>query len=1522
MGEPWIDPESWSLSSIGFPRTAIVLAVCGLVIVLAAVASTGQGSPDSEWSASDLGTTASLLDVAQPDGSHVYAVGEAGTVFGSSDGGESWHQLDPGTGEDLYAVSFTDAETGWVAGEAGTVSYTDDGGETWTARDTGLEDSRIRGLSFVDAEHGWAVGYDGVLDLILHTEDGGQSWTQQQASQESLGLLDVSFADREHGIAVSTWGGNYWTQDGGQTWINALYPSIDASSVDHASPQEAFVTGDVGLYRTNDGGITWSHLTDFDRSINDVAATQNTILVVGDDGLIARSDDFGASFATHAAGTSHPLNAVDAPTLHHATAVADRGVATSLSDHEPVRDPLKIAPFPERYNELTLAWDHEASGTPNRPLSLDVDRDGTQEIVFAAQEGLRAVSPREATEEATLWHVDFQASLSHLASGTIGPDDRPFLVAGTDGPGEARTGILLVDGATGDVRWSLQLDGGGVAAVATTDLTGDGTDEVILATDDDALRTFDARTGEVKMGPIPMDGAIVDLAVGDLAGDGSQQAIVGLRSGEVVVLDPLSGDQRWSHGDGVELTEAVAAGDLDDDGIDEVVLTGRGEPESTTTTSPDGSTSVGSSSGPLVRALDEDGAVLWDYGFARSGSASFGHVDVADVTGDGGEDVVAQHARTTSGQVIGFDGEGEGGLGGLTGEPLFLWQADTSSPGNSQRPYTVEGLLAEDATGDGHADAFLGMRHGALLALDGAVDEAPTTAPNRIPQAEALWTVEREQNPMLQPAIHDDGTRTRIVQASNDNLLTLRNASTGELTWAFDGGGHPEIASGDLTGDGREDLAVGTSAGRAYGLSADGDPLADGDAPFLEEHARAITTADVAGDDRDEIVALASTGQVSAIDPRTADTVWARELGAAGHDALSTGKHVAVATAEDLEALVPETGQTAWTSAASESWRALAFSASGERLAAGDASGTVHLFDSEGEEKATVDVSDDAVTQLEAALLDDGPGFVAIAGPDVEAFTAQGASAWTATVGQAALRLAVGDLTGDGVDDALVNDFNGFTRALDGEQGATLWTRATGWANGDLAIADLLGEGRGLALVSTPAGTSGRMLEALDAQGTPVVSVEPNKEPHRIEIADTAGDGTATVVLTTRQGDVYALEPTLPVNKPPRLEADAEDHAVIAGQATSFSLEASDPEGAPVAFEALGAPEDATFVDQGDGSATFAWTPTREDEGSWTITFRASDGTISTDEQVSIRVLVGTVLDAPAEASGVADTSLRLTVTAVDDSGSQPSLRATSLPDDATFTSSADGASAEGVFAWTPGPDDVGEHEAVFEASAEDRSTTATTTITVEGNQPPQLLPDIPELVTARENVLFSAAQTYDPDGSNGNLQYDWVVETARGEPIERSGDSIHHAFERMGQYDVSLTVEDETGRTSHTTRTVTVDDALIADASISGVDQDAVGLRERPAVVVSAVDDRSQPVDAQVSLEVSHEDLGTVHTANFTLGSHGIEMVRLPTTLDVVNVPGEHRVDLTITADPRAKAPVQEPHEIGRQLVYHVAVP
>jgi len=89
-------------------------------------------------------------------------------------------------------------------------------------------------------------------------------------------------------------------------------------------------------------------------------------------------------------------------------------------------------------------------------------------------------------------------------------------------------------------------------------------------------------------------------------------------------------------------------------------------------------------------------------------------------------------------------------------------------------------------------------------------------------------------------------------------------------------------------------------------------------------------------------------------------------------------------------------------------------------------------------------------------------------------------------------------------------------------------------------------------------------------------------------------------------GDYSFFCPDAAANRPPVLAAIG-NRATDPGLELAFVLSATDPDGDALDFSATGLPAGAELIDQGDGTAGFAWTPTQDQAGNHEVTFTVTD---------------------------------------------------------------------------------------------------------------------------------------------------------------------------------------------------------------------------------------------------------------------------------------------------------------------------
>jgi len=309
--------------------TLVFALLLALAAAAPALAGLAVGGGVWEWQ-SPLPQGNRLYDVeVAPEGA-VWAVGAAGTLLRSDDGGISWASSGPAIDVGLTSVDFTDELKGHVVGRDGTYLATDDGGSMWTVRTLGEDD--LWAVEFVDEQKGFITGDDG---LVRMTTDGGATWLSRTVSDDSP-LYGLSFYDPLHGWACGADGYVARTTDGGSTWTGVGHAGFsDLYGIDFTDSDTGWAVGESDIiYGTTDGGQHWEEV----RKVNglwlsDVDALGTSVVAVGEGGtavLNTPSEDW-TIVSTQGGDWLYGV-AWDEEVPTHAVAVGDNGAITVSTD--------------------------------------------------------------------------------------------------------------------------------------------------------------------------------------------------------------------------------------------------------------------------------------------------------------------------------------------------------------------------------------------------------------------------------------------------------------------------------------------------------------------------------------------------------------------------------------------------------------------------------------------------------------------------------------------------------------------------------------------------------------------------------------------------------------------------------------------------------------------------------------------------------------------------------------------------------------------------------------------------------------------------------------------------------------------------------------------------------------------------------------------------------------------------------------------------------------------------------------
>ena len=188
----------------------------------------------------------------------------------------------------LTTVRMVDANNGWGVTDTAVVR-TEVGGVTWhQAGPSGVTSLGFTATSnFLDAQHGWILITDPKNPLagtMYRTSDGGATWT---SSSVPFGSGDLHFLDADKGWIMASLGAGagsmgvaiFQTTDAGATWTQTYTNDPNQPNAATSLPlgglkdgltpldmQNAFIggvtytTGAIYLYKTSDGGHSWSQV--------------------------------------------------------------------------------------------------------------------------------------------------------------------------------------------------------------------------------------------------------------------------------------------------------------------------------------------------------------------------------------------------------------------------------------------------------------------------------------------------------------------------------------------------------------------------------------------------------------------------------------------------------------------------------------------------------------------------------------------------------------------------------------------------------------------------------------------------------------------------------------------------------------------------------------------------------------------------------------------------------------------------------------------------------------------------------------------------------------------------------------------------------------------------------------------------------------------------------------------------------------------------------------------------------------
>jgi photosystem II stability/assembly factor-like uncharacterized protein len=196
-----------------------------------------------------------LFDVAFIDAKRVVAVGQAGTALYSSDAGATWANGSTGVATDLLSVAAED-DVVVAVGDSGVVLVSTDGGANWVST-TGTPGEDLVGACVLANGSTILAGGD---DQVWRSDDGGATWTSSglPGSPGQVEALDCVASGAAIALAPSSSQPIYESADG-VTFANAApSPTGDVTAVGLLDQNVAWIVDDLGNLYSRDTAGTWT----------------------------------------------------------------------------------------------------------------------------------------------------------------------------------------------------------------------------------------------------------------------------------------------------------------------------------------------------------------------------------------------------------------------------------------------------------------------------------------------------------------------------------------------------------------------------------------------------------------------------------------------------------------------------------------------------------------------------------------------------------------------------------------------------------------------------------------------------------------------------------------------------------------------------------------------------------------------------------------------------------------------------------------------------------------------------------------------------------------------------------------------------------------------------------------------------------------------------------------------------------------------------------------------------------------
>ena len=251
-----------------------------------------------------------------------------GTLYRSSDGGNTWSEVPALDGTSVFDIEFAPDGTAYL-GTQDSVRKSTDGGLSWVTLNLGIgANDQVFDVAIDPSDP--SILWAGIADAagsqpvnVMRSTDGGGTWTNRTPPHAPMSGRGIAVDPNDSNTVIAVFGGDFgggeaWvTTDGGDSWTDrsAGLPGNPLNAVVYDGTRLLvgggllFGSQFVGLYESPDLGVTWTPLHDGTWPIlvvEDIAVDPTDsarIFVAIDGGGVNRTTDGGATWQVGIGGS-------------------------------------------------------------------------------------------------------------------------------------------------------------------------------------------------------------------------------------------------------------------------------------------------------------------------------------------------------------------------------------------------------------------------------------------------------------------------------------------------------------------------------------------------------------------------------------------------------------------------------------------------------------------------------------------------------------------------------------------------------------------------------------------------------------------------------------------------------------------------------------------------------------------------------------------------------------------------------------------------------------------------------------------------------------------------------------------------------------------------------------------------------------------------------------------------------------------------------------------------------------------